>query len=89
MGEGLSSVLTLYLNGASVFSSSQVLNRPASGELLAHPTYIGGDAEGAAAFAGHIGRPVVVGKYLQPKQEGYSLADMDEFLCPASGVASQ
>jgi len=73
---------TLYLNGKAVMHSEQVLSRPDSAAPLANPTYVGGDGKGGARFAGRIGRPVLVDKFLLPQQEGYSLADMQSTLCP-------
>lgn len=78
------SVLTLYLNGEVVISSQQLMQRPESEESFTQPTFLGGDADGERRFAGHIGRPVLVGKYLQPEQEGYRLSDMDAAVCPVA-----
>lgn len=83
------SVLALYLNGQSVLESNAVLYRPKSAELLMRPTFIGGNADGRALFAGQIGAPVLVGKYLLPKQEGYDLEDMTKAVCPTLGVAAK
>ena len=74
--------LSVYLNGESLLSSQQALYRPASEDVFAHPTYIGSASDGSARFAGRLGRPVLVGKYLLPEQEGYALADMDTSVCP-------
>lgn len=83
------SVLTLYLNGRSVLASNEVLYRPKFAELLAQPTFIGGNADGSALFAGQIGAPLLVGKYLLPKQEGYGLDDMTRAVCPTFGTAAK
>lgn len=77
-------VLSVYLNGESILSSQQALYRPASEAVFAHPTYIGIAPDGTARFAGRLGRPVLVGKYLLPEQEGYGLTDMDAAVCPSS-----
>lgn len=83
------SVLALYLNGQSVLSSNEALYRPKSEELLMQPTFIGGSADGRALFAGQIGAPVLIGKYLLPKQEGYGLDDMSRAACPTLGAAAK
>lgn len=78
------SVLTLYLNGEVVVSSQQLMQRPETEESFTRPTLLGEGADGGGAFSGRIGRPVLIGKYLQPEQEGYRLADMDAAVCSAA-----
>jgi len=81
-GKG-SSRFTLYVDGKAVMHSEQMLARPATADVLANPTYIGGSADGKSRYAGRIAKPVLVDKYLLPEQDGYRLADMQSALCPS------
>lgn len=73
--------LMVYLNGQLVLNSDQMLQRPANAAPLAAPTYIGAAVDGRQPYAGTLGRPQVVGKFLAPVQDGYSLVDLSQEVC--------
>ncbi|WP_457978794.1 sulfatase-like hydrolase/transferase [Ectopseudomonas composti] len=78
-----SSRLALYWNGHTLLDSDHVLLRPASGQVLANPTYIGSDVSNEHPFQGEVlSRPVIINKFLVPEQEGYALPDLVTELCP-------
>lgn len=74
----------LYLNGASVLDSRQILSRPKTAQPLTNPTFIGANGDGTNTYRGKIGKPVLINKKLIPRQDGYNLADMLSELCKTS-----
>lgn len=77
------SIFALYLNGRQVMGSEELLSRPVDPSVLANPTKVGASVDASMPFMAVVSRPVVVGKYLLPEQEGYSLRDMQEAVCPS------
>lgn len=75
------SIFSLYLNGKKIMESEELMSRPESLSSLGQPTYIGKSADGSSPFMGQIARPILVGKFLLPVQDGYSLQDMQQNLC--------
>lgn len=75
------SLMAAYLNGKKIMESEELMSRPESLSRLGQPTYLGKSADGSSPFMGQVTRPIVVGKFLLPLQEGYSLQDMQNNLC--------
>ncbi|WP_259758187.1 sulfatase family protein [Pseudomonas sp. GCEP-101] len=74
--------LVVYVNGKAALTADQPMPRVATVEAMAQPTYIGASSSGKDRYAGRIGRPLLVGKFLMPQQDGYALGDMDQAVCP-------
>lgn len=74
-------LMAVYLNGKKIMESEELMSRPESLSRLEQPTYLGKSADGSSPFMGLVTRPIVVGKFLLPMQDGYSLQDMQQNLC--------
>lgn len=74
--------LVVYVNGKAVLTADQPMPRVATVQVMAQPTYVGASSTGMDRYAGRIGRPLLVGKFLMPQQDGYALGDMDRAICP-------
>lgn len=73
--------LSAYWNDEQIMDSEQLLKRPVNAAGLALPTFIGAREDTSGAFPGRIERPVIINKFLQPKQDGFGLKDFQQLLC--------